>query len=242
MKGNVFIGTSGWHYKHWRGNFYPEGTKADEQLAFYIKQFPTVEINNSFYRVPPATTFDGWGKAVPNNFVFAVKANRYFTHLKKLKVDKEEINHFLEKVERLGGKAGPILFQLPPNWKINLQRLEEFLSKLPKHHRYTVEFRNPTWCRQELFDLLHQFNAAFCIYDLAGHQSPRMVTADFIYVRLHGPGDKYQGRYSPGQLENWAQQCRQWLQQGRDVFIYFDNDEKGYAAINAMELSAILDH
>jgi uncharacterized protein YecE (DUF72 family) len=237
MKGKIYIGTSGWHYEHWIGTFYPEDTKADRQLEYYLKFFKTVEINNSFYRVPQPMTFSNWTKAVPDDFTFAVKANRFFTHLKKLKVEKADIERFVEKMDLLEGKGGPILFQLPPRWKINPERLASFLAKLPSHHRYTIEFRDRTWYQEEVYELLRQFNVAFCIYELAGHLSPIMATADFVYLRLHGPGDKYQGSYSKEQLQEWAVQCIQWQEEGKDVFVYFDNDEKGYAAYNARDLS-----
>lgn len=236
MKGKIHIGTSGWHYKHWVGTFYPEGTKAGSQLDYYLKFFKTVEINNSFYRVPQPMTFINWRNSVPEDFVFAVKANRFFTHLKKLKVERADIERFVEKVDQLESKTGPILFQLPPRWKINPERLEEFLAKLPSHHRYTLEFRDQTWYDEKVYDLLQRFKVAFCIYELAGHLSPLMVTADFVYVRLHGPGDKYQGNYSKEKLQEWATYCLQWQQEGKDVYIYFDNDESGHAAYNARDL------
>jgi len=237
MTGNIHIGTSGWHYKHWIGTFYPEETKADAQLDYYLKYFKTVELNNSFYRVPQPKTFANWKNAVPEDFLFAIKANRFFTHLKKLKVEKADIERFLEKVDQLEKNTGPILFQLPPLWKNNPPRLEDFLSKLPPHHRYTFEFRNETWYNEEVYELLRRHNAAFCIYELAGHLSPLLATADFVYVRLHGPGDKYQGNYSKEKLQEWAAYCLQWQREGKDVFVYFDNDEKGFAPYNARELS-----
>lgn len=240
MEHKIHVGTSGWHYKHWVGTFYPEGISASNQLEHYLKDFTAVEINNSFYRVPQAKTFEEWNKAVPEDFIFAVKANRFFTHLKKLQVGKADVENFIDKVDLLGKKAGPILFQLPPNWKINLERLEEFLRKLPTHHRYTFEFRNSTWYQDEVYDCLRRFNAAFCIYELAGHHSPVLVTADFVYARLHGPGDKYQGSYSYEQLQELAGQCLQWQKTGKEVFVFFDNDEKGYAAHNARQLTEAL--
>jgi|SRR5690606_39004460 len=240
MERKIHVGTSGWHYKHWVGTFYPEGIPAGDQLGHYLRDFAAVEINNSFYRVPQAKTFEEWNRAVPEAFIFAVKANRFFTHLKKLKVEKADVENFIDKVDRLGKKAGPILFQLPPNWKINVERLEEFLCKLPSHHRYTFEFRNSTWYQDDVYECLGRFNAAFCIYELAGHHSPLWVTADFVYTRLHGPGDKYQGSYSNEQLQEWASQCLQWQQTGKEVYVFFDNDEKGYAAHNARQLSKVL--
>lgn len=239
-KGKIHIGTSGWHYKHWTGTFYPEGTKDTEQLSYYIESFKTVEINNSFYNLPASKTFKDWATATPAGFIFAVKGSRFITHMKKLKVLKSNISKFLLRAEKLGKKLGPVLFQLPPKWKVNPGRLADFLSKLPPGHRYTFEFRDPTWYRDDVYELLREHNCAFCIYELAGHLSPEEVTADFVYVRLHGPGKKYQGDYPAATLRKWARRCRQWQKEGRDVYIYFDNDQAGYAAFDAQELAELV--
>lgn len=162
------------------------------------------------------------------------------THMKKLKIEKEELNYFFEGVQELGKKAGPVLFQLPPRWKVNAERFERFLQLLPKGLRFTFEFRDPTWYRDEIYDLLNAHQCAFCIYELAGHRSPEKVTADFVYVRLHGPGDKYQGKYPLGTLKKWFRRCLKWRDQGKEVFIYFDNDQAGYAPANATQLLGLL--
>jgi uncharacterized protein YecE (DUF72 family) len=234
--GKIYIGTSGWHYRHWIGTFYPADTKQSEQFNFYKKNFSTVEINNSFYKLPSPETFKTWRKDSPPGFLFVVKASRYITHQKKLKEPKETARKFLTNVKFLREKLGPILFQLPPTWKVNLERLEDFVASLPDKFRYVFEFRNSTWYTEEIFDLLKKYNCAFCIYELAGHTSPVNVTADFVYIRLHGPGGKYQGSYSNAQLKDWAHQCCEWQREGLDVFVYFDNDEQGYAAFNAQSL------
>lgn len=239
-KGKVYIGTSGWHYKHWKGTFYPEGTKGSEQLDYYLKYFQTVEINNSFYKLPSKETFQNWKEAVPEDFIFAIKGSRYITHMKKLNVKRENIEKFFNSTDQLEVKAGPILFQLPPNWKVNYERFENFLLQLPQDYRYTFEFRNETWYDERIYDLLRSKNHAFCIYELAGHHSPTEITADFVYVRLHGPGDKYQGSYDKATLKKWAEECKVWQKEGKDVFIYFDNDQEGYAAFNAKELLEML--
>ena len=237
--GKLYTGTSGWHYKHWIGTYYPANTKEKDQLSLYIRDFNTVELNNSFYNLPSAKTFKNWAAATPGNFVFAVKGSRYISHMKKLKVLKADINRFLRRVDKLGDKVGPILFQLPPKWKLNVERFEKFLSRLDNHHRYVFEFRNQTWYDDKVYDLLLQYNCAFCIYELAGHRSPEMVTADFVYIRLHGPGAKYQGSYSTPQLKKWAKKCKRWQAEGKDVYIYFDNDQAGYAAFNALKLQSM---
>jgi uncharacterized protein YecE (DUF72 family) len=236
MKGKIYVGTSGWHYKHWSGTFYPKTVKPNKQFDFYEKHFQTVELNNSFYRLPSPATFAGWRKNSRNGFVFSVKASRYITHQKKLKDPKESFKKFFQHVRHLRDKLGPILFQLPPSWKVNVERLTAFLKILPKHFRYVFEFRNQTWYTSEVFNLLMKHNCAFCIYELAGHHSPIEITADFVYVRLHGPGDKYQGSYSKRKLSQWANQCELWQRKGLDVFVYFDNDQFGYAAHNALTL------
>jgi len=239
-KGRVYIGTSGWHYKHWRGTFYPPDTKDAAQFKEYLKSFDTVEINNSFYKLPPPLTFANWRKAVPPGFIFAVKANRFLTHAKKLIVDKESIRRFFTSAGRLREKLGPILFQLPPRWKVNAGRLEKFISALPKRHRYAFEFREPTWYNDEINEILKNKNCAFCIYELGHHVSPMQVTADFVYIRLHGPGNKYQGSYTDEQLTGWMKQIKKWQRGGRDVYIYFDNDDSGFAAFNALTLRKMM--
>jgi uncharacterized protein YecE (DUF72 family) len=239
-KGKIYIGTSGWHYKHWIGTFYPDGTKEAEQLSFYIRHFQTVELNNSFYRLPLPQTFSNWKKAVPENFLFAVKGSRYISHLKKLNVEKNSVQLFFKSVKRLGEKLGPILFQLPPGWKINTQRLASFLKLLPRKFRYSFEFRNPSWYHEDVYLLLRKYKCAFCIYELQHHLSPKEVTADFVYVRLHGPGNKYQGSYDIKVLKSWARDCVRWQLQGKDVFIYFDNDQSGFAAFNALTLKKMI--
>lgn len=235
-KGVAYIGTSGWHYKHWKGPFYPENIKEPEQLAYFVTKIPTVEINNSFYRLPTKETFDNWYAEVPADFKFAVKASRFMTHLKKLKVEKDAVNVLLARASHLKEKLGPILFQLPPKWNINEERLAGFLTHLPNDLRFTFEFRNDTWYNDRVYQLLEDSNIAFCIYELAGHQSPTIVTADFVYIRLHGPGDKYQGSYTDKQLSDWAEKCRGWQQEGKDVYVYFDNDQAGFAALNAQSM------
>lgn len=163
------------------------------------------------------------------------------SHMKKLHVLKADINRFLNRVSKLGSKTGPILFQLPPGWKLNLERLSKFLPRLNTRYRYVFEFRNDTWYDEGVYALLQQYNCAFCIYELAGHRSPEIVTADFVYIRLHGPGAKYQGSYSRYQLKKWASKCKAWQAEGKDVYIYFDNDQAGYAAFNALKLRQLID-
>lgn len=234
--GTVHIGTSGWHYRHWKGVFYPEGLKDADQLAYYTRSFATVELNNPFYRVPLETTFEKWKATAPRDFLFSVKANRRITHYSKLGGIAEFTDGFIQRAARLGRKLGPILFQLPPFWTVHIQRLATFITTLPRGHRYVFEFRNHSWYIPEVYDILSRHNCAFCIYELAGHLSPIEITADFVYVRLHGPGEKYQGSYSDTALAGWAEHCHQWRKAGKDVFFYFDNDQHAYAVDNAKKL------
>lgn len=239
-KGKILIGTSGWKYDHWNGTFYPEELKKKNQLDFFTQQFDTVELNNSFYRQPTASNFTSWYHQVPKGFIYSVKANRYFTHLKKLKVSGTDLDDFLSAAEGLKTALGPILFQLPPKWKINVERFKSFLELLPKNFRYTFEFREPSWYHEDIFNLLKEYNAAFCIYELGGHLSPVISTADFVYIRLHGPGAKYQGSYTDDSLCTWKEKCMDWANIGKDVYVYFDNDQLGYAAFNALKLKELL--
>ena len=236
----IQIGTSGWHYKHWLGNFYPAEMKAPEMLRHYLKFFDTVELNNTFYHLPAEASFEGWRRGTPADFRFAVKGSRFITHMKKLNDVEEATWRFLGRAEILGRKLGPILFQLPPNLKINLERLETFLRLLPKTHRYTFEFREKTWMHEETYDLLRSFNAAYCIYEIEYYQSPIIVTADWTYVRLHGPGSKYQGLYGKKGLQPWKQRIEQWRTELKGIYFYFDNDQAGYAAADAQMLNRMI--
>jgi uncharacterized protein YecE (DUF72 family) len=236
----IHIGTSGWHYKHWCGPFYERNTPAPKMLSCYFQFFDTVEINNSFYRLPSEQTFRAWRDAVPPHFCFAVKASRFLTHNKKLKDPENALRNFLPRAEVLKEKLGPILFQLPPAWRVNVDRLRDFLQALPKTHQYTFEFRELSWHTEPVYQVLREHNAAFCLFELAGFTSPMTITADFAYVRLHGPGGKYQGSYSQDVLKGWADRIASWSHLNA-VYIYFDNDQSGYAAQNALELRRIID-
>jgi len=213
---------------------------APKILSWYADRFDTVEINNSFYKLPSTEALAGWCRQTPANFCFAVKASRYITHNRKLKDGAQTSDKFISQMRELGKRLGPILFQLPPSWRVNRDRLAEFLSELPRTQHYVFEFRNETWNTPEVYDMLHRHNAAFCMFELAGFQSPMEVTADFVYVRLHGPGNKYQGDYSKSQLRTWTTRIKTWRKTLKYIFIYFDNDQAGFAAKNAMELKRMV--
>ncbi|HXV24214.1 MAG TPA: DUF72 domain-containing protein [Alphaproteobacteria bacterium] len=236
----VRIGTSGWHYQHWRGLFYPPGEAPS--LMRYAERFDTVEINSSFYRLPSPETFEAWRDQTPPGFLFSVKASRFITHMKKLRGSADSFERFFGATSHLGEKLGPILFQLPPRWHCDVERLQQFLSMLaPRRLRCAFEFRDETWFNPLVHDLLTRYNAAFCIYDIAHRRSPLPATADFIYIRLHGPqATAYAGSYGETALVQWAKRINAWRSEERDVFCYFDNDQKAYAADDALRLKAIL--
>jgi uncharacterized protein YecE (DUF72 family) len=236
----VHIGTSGWYYDHWEGPFYPKGMAKKDYLEFYSRNFHTAEINNSFYQMPQKKSLRRWRDTVPESFVFSVKASQYITHMKKLKDPEKPVSKFLRQVEVLEGKMGPILFQLPPRWKVNLERLDSFLKALPSDFRYAIEFRDSSWCQEQVYELLSQKGVSFCIYDLDRRQSPREVTADFVYIRLHGPDGAYKGKYDSQSLSGWAGAISAWLRNEKEVFCYFDNDQSGYATQNALALNHMM--
>lgn len=235
----IRIGTSGWHYKHWVGNFYPPRTPGTKMLAHYMQHFDTVELNNTFYHLPKTPALEAWRDSTPKDFCFAVKGSRFLTHMKKLKDPELGLTRFFDAVTVLGPKLGPILFQLPPNWTIDEERFRIFLSCLPRDLHYVFEFRNQTWDVTSIYKLLSSHDMAYCIYHLAGFQSPMEVTADFTYIRLHGPGGRYQGSYSAKALSDWAARICSWRRKLKAVYVYFDNDQAGYAAENAAELKRL---
>ncbi|MHB1530923.1 DUF72 domain-containing protein [Acidithiobacillus sp.] len=237
---NYRIGCSGWYYPHWRGPFYPADLPPHDWLDFYARYFDTVEINSSFYRLPAEKALRTWRERTPSGFCFVPKASRFITHMKKLSAAEDALTVFLGRMEILGGKLGPFLFQLPPRWRRNPERLDRFLQDLPLGHRYAFEMRDPSWHHPEIYALLKAHNAAFCIFDLAGFQSPIEVTADFAYVRLHGPGAAaYAGYYGADALGIWAARIRSW-QDLTAVHVYFNNDPAAHAVHNALELKNIL--
>jgi uncharacterized protein YecE (DUF72 family) len=222
------------------GNFYPPGTRPAGFLAHYLQYFRSVEINNSFYRLPSAETLADWYASTPQDFLFAVKASRFITHMKKLKDPQQSFSLLMERIQVLGEKLGPMLFQLPPAWRFDESRFRAFLEALPSAFRYAFEFRDPSWYNDHAYELLQKHRCAFCIYELEYHLSPLLVTADFVYVRLHGPANKYNGSYSDEVLAQWASRCQVWLEQGKQVYFYFDNDMYGYAPVNAATLQRMM--
>lgn len=239
---SINIGTSGWNYDHWKGTFYPEELDSSEWLDFYQERFTTIEVNNSFYKLPEKDTLRSWSDTVNKTFTFSMKASRYTTHMKKLSDPEKSTEKMFSAFSALKKKLGPILFQLPPNWNFDKEKLEQFLSRLPEKYRYVFEFRDHSWISEEACGLLEKYNAAFCIYDLTGYHTPDYLTADFVYVRLHGPDkeNKYRGKYNKDQLSEWAERITQWQQGGRDVYLYFNNDMEGFAPENAQMLQRMV--
>jgi uncharacterized protein YecE (DUF72 family) len=238
----VLIGTSGWHYDSWKGPFFPHDLKLKERLRFYATQFRTTELNSVFYRTPTEEAVKGWREQTPNDFVFAWKASKYITHWKRLSDRSENSLELLEsRILLLGDKAGPILFQLPPRFECNAERLASFLQMLNRKRRYSFEFRHPSWYTSRIFRLLSEENIALCISDHADAPSPWKRTADFIYIRGHGPGGRYKGHYRPATLEEWDRKITNWRKRGYDAYIYFDNDQKSAAPLDGRRLKLMLE-
>lgn len=237
---NVHIGTSGWSYPHWKGTFYPPRLPATRMLEYYAQRFRSVEINSAFYRLPEPQQVRDWYASTPDDFLFSIKASRYITHMKKLGDPRNTVPPLLERLGLLADKLGPILFQLPPRWHFNEQRLADFLDSLSGEFRYAFEFRDHSWLNARTLALLRQHAVAFCIYELDGFLTPRQRTTDFVYLRLHGPQAAYQGNYPVQTLAGWAGACSAWSARGYAVYCYFDNDQRGYAAHNAARLQAML--
>ena len=230
------IGCSGWVYKDWKGPFYPPGTKDRERLEYYATCFDTAEINASFYRLPSEAMVKGWRDRAPDGFTYAWKVSRYITHNKKLKDVADSVALVFGRMAPLAEHQGPALIQLPPQLRRNDDRLAGFLKLLPKGVRYTVEFRHDSWYAPQVFRILADFGAALCISDHHSAPSPWEVTASWVYVRGHGPGGRYFGRYSNDELAGWAARIATWRGEGRDVYSYFDNDVKSAAPSDAATL------
>jgi uncharacterized protein YecE (DUF72 family) len=233
------IGCSGWQYKHWRGNFYPAELPTTLWLSHYATQFDTVEINNSFYRLPSEATFAAWARRVPAGFIYAVKASRFLTHMKKLKDPEEPLALFFARARRLDSTLGPVLYQLPPRWALNLERLQLFLRALPRRRQHAIEFRDPTWYDDRVFALLERYKVALCLHDMQGSASGFLTVGPFVYARFHGTS-KYSGSYTSETLERWAEWLAARAGEGKPVFAYFNNDTGGHAPRDAIRLRAAL--
>jgi uncharacterized protein YecE (DUF72 family) len=240
MTPQIHVGCSGWVYKHWRGIFYPDGLPQKRWFERYAEDFDTVEINASFYRLPLASTFEGWRDKGPPGFHYAVKVNRFITHMKKLLDCRTEVARFVELARPLGDKLGPLLYQLPPSLHKDLERLETFLGWLPNDLDQVVEFRHKSWYDEEVLALLDRYGIGFVTHDLKGLKSPRWASGRTAYVRFHGAAGKYWGRYSDEGLTEWTDWCIEQSRLGRSVWCYFNNDIHGHAIEDARTLKSMV--
>ncbi len=233
----VFIGTSGWTYDGWRGPFYPPDVPKRAWLEFYGTQFPTTEVNGSFYRTPSLEAVRAWRDATPKNFLFAWKASKFITHWKRLSEKCDNSIALMEtRLKALSPKAGPVLFQLPPQFGKERERLAHFLTMLPRCYPYAFEFRHASWYEDDILDLLREHDVSLCLSDHHDAPSPWVVTARHVYVRGHGPGGHYRDNYPDATLKAWARDVKTWTRQRRTVFVYFDNDQKSAAPADARRL------
>lgn len=239
------VGTSGWSYKHWKTIFYPPEVKASEWFEYYATQFDCVELNASFYRLPQAQTVKDWKKRAPDDFKFCFKMSRYITQMKKLNDVEEPLKLFFDRFQPLRHCAGPVLIQLPPNLGFNAERAEHFFKLLKRYraYRFALETRHESWLTQPALDLMQKYSIAFVIAESGGRfPSQQAVTTDFIYLRFHGPDAQalYASEYSPQALKECARCIRQWLDEKREVWAFFNNDIHGFAFKNARELRELV--
>lgn len=239
-RADVRIGCSGWQYRHWRGTFYPDDLPQSRWFGFYASRFDTVELNNSFYRLPEKATFARWRDQAPDGFLFAVKASRYLTHMKKLKEPAEALDRMFGNVRALQSRLGPVLYQLPPRWSRDDDRLGAFLQLIPEDIPQAVEFRDPSWYSDRTFETLQRHGVALCVHDMKGSASPRLAIGPFVYARFHGSGSRYGGRYPDSALEDWAGWLATQRAHGLPIYAYFNNDVGGHAPRDAARLAEVL--
>lgn len=236
------IGCSGFNYPHWEGDFYPFDLPQKEWLQYYSKVFNTVELNVTFYRLPLSRTFEKWYRETPSHFVFSLKGSRFITHIKRLLEPAEPLELFFTRALNLKEKLKVVLWQFSPAFKINIDRLENFLRLLKKYPvRSTLEFRHESWITEEVVNLCKMHNVSLCMADWPGFIDDLAVTSDFVYIRRHGEGGSYATCYSKDALRKDAKRIRDYLEDGKDVFIYFNNDYNAYAPQNAQELMKMLE-
>lgn len=238
---DLLIGCSGFSYPHWRGPFYPEELATKQWLAHYCTVFASVELNVTFYRLVKPTTFEHWRDTAPEGFSFTVKGSRFITHIKRLDAPDEPLERFFAGVLQLKEKLFAVLWQFPPGFSCDLERLEQFLTSLRRYAvRNAFEFRHESWLNAEVVALCGGHNVAICMADWPPFIAEVPLTADFVYLRRHGQGGRYSSRYTIDELEADAVRIRRYLAAGRDVAIFFNNDFNGYAPQNARELARLL--
>lgn len=240
MAGAIHIGCSGWNYRHWRDRFYPQKTPVRLWYQHYAATFSTVELNTSFYHLPKPETFEKWRDQAPPGFHYAVKAPRFITHMKKLKDCGEPIEEFISRARKLGPTIGPVLYQLPPRWLCNKERLCDFIALLPRDLTHVFEFRETSWITEEVLALLHAEGMSFCVHDMPGSTTPRWASGPIAYIRFHGGVGKYWGRYLEENLLSWTDWIVQQSSAGRDVWAYFNNDIDAHAVDDALTLRAMV--
>lgn len=235
----LLIGTSGWVYPHWSGVFYPPGLPQSRWLEFYAGRFPTVEVNNSFYRLPSAETFRAWRSRVPQGFVFSVKASRFITHVKRLRDPRAPLRLLIGRAGYLDAMLGPLLFQLPPRFPVDLDRLETFLRALPASVRSVMEFRDPSWHVPAVYDLLQRYGVGYCIMVAPTLTCDPIVTGRLLYARFHAPAGSGPA-FGRRRLNVWARRLDGLLQQADAGYVYFNNDAAGAAVADAAVLRSLL--
>lgn len=236
------IGTSGWSYDHWQGILYPEGLPPSGRLPVYVSRFATAELNSSYYRWPGGAAFRSWKRRLPPGFRLAVKAPGLLTHVQRLYSPENWLTRIERDLTALGDRCGPLLVQLPPTLEYDYPRLSWFLQRIPTGRRVALEFRHPSWHHDAVFALLQQHRAAYCVMSGAHLPCVLRATADFVYIRLHGPDPHhlYAGSYPENDLRWWADRIREWESTGKEVFAYFNNDGEGNAVRNALRLRELL--
>jgi len=246
MSANIYIGTSGYNYPHWGGGvFYPGETPKAQWLEHYARHFGSVELNVTFYRLPDRSVFRSWRERTPSQFTFAIKGNRYITHIKRLKDCREPIIRFMRHASALDEKLHVVLWQLHPRMRVDLERLDAFCRLLrastrAKRVRHAFEFRHESWFCDGVYNLLCARNHALCIAHSPRWPMTKITTADFAYIRFHGGERLYGSNYSEEELKEWATKMRAWLTRGLDVYAYFNNDAQGFAVRNAMRLRELI--
>jgi uncharacterized protein YecE (DUF72 family) len=230
------VGCSGWNYKSWKGPFYPAGVAASKWLPYYAERFDTVEINNTFYRLPEAATFAAWRAQVAGGFLFAVKASRFLTHMKRLRDPQEPIDRLFSRVQALGPCLGPVLYQLPGNFHRDVPLLDAFLCALPPRIQHVVEFRDRSWYVDTTFNCLERHGVALCLHDKEGSEISEPFVGPCAYIRFHGTSGRYHGSYSERALADWAERLLSHWRDGGDVYAYFNNDPDAIATRNAQTL------
>ena len=240
-RARTFVGCSGWEYKHWRGDFYPATLPRTRWFEHYASLFDTVEINNTFYRLPEEATFAAWAARAPAGFTYAVKASRFLTHMKKLKDPEEPLDRLFSRMRPLGRHLGPVLYQLPPAWKLDRSRLEHFLQVLPARVQHVLEFRDPSWYHDDVLEMLARSGVSLCLHDMPGSATGQLRVGPIVYVRYHGASGHYSGDYARERLEGWAAWLRTARAAGADVYAYFNNDVGGHAPRNATMLRRLME-